>query len=111
MLPFALPMSSQRCRQVDPSARDRRIDPSRRGTITVCPPQATIGYLRQEPDQLPNETVLAFLTRRTGVTDAALTLETATTALAIAVVGSDDAYSEALDRLLDLLLGHLPPSQ
>ena len=72
------------------------------GTITVSPPQATIGYLPQEPDRLPNETVLAFLTRRTGVADAALTMETATTALANGVAGSDDAYSEALERWLDL---------
>jgi len=38
-------------------------------------------------------------------------LETAATALANAVVGSDDAYSEALERWLDLLLGRLTPSQ
>ncbi|MGA8459472.1 MAG: ATP-binding cassette domain-containing protein, partial [Streptosporangiaceae bacterium] len=37
------------------------------GTVTVSPPDASIGYLPQEPDRHPGETVRQFLARRTGV--------------------------------------------
>ena len=41
--------------------------PADGGTVTVSPPGATIGYLPQEPDRRPGETVRQFLARRTGV--------------------------------------------
>lgn len=73
------------------------------GRITLSPPEATIGYLAQEPERLPDETVAAFLARRTGVTAAQQTMDTAAERLAGA---SDDAaaedYSAALERWLAL---------
>jgi ABC-type cobalamin/Fe3+-siderophores transport system ATPase subunit len=37
------------------------------GQLTLSPPGATIGYLPQEPDRRPGETVAQFIARRTGV--------------------------------------------
>ncbi len=81
--------------------------PADGGTITLSPPQATVGYLPQEPDRFPGETVLAFLMRRTGVADAFAELERTTLALSEGLPGSDDAYAVALERWLDLGGGDL----
>jgi ATPase subunit of ABC transporter with duplicated ATPase domains len=72
------------------------------GTVTVSPPQATIGYLPQEPDRHPRETVRQFLGRRTGVTVADDALQAAAAALADHAAGADDDYAQALDRWLAL---------
>ncbi|MGF7234181.1 MAG: ABC-F family ATP-binding cassette domain-containing protein [Frankia sp.] len=72
------------------------------GTVSLAPPTAPVGYLAQEPERRPGETVLAFLARRTGVADALATMETATEALSTGAPGSDDAYATALDRWLTL---------
>jgi ATPase subunit of ABC transporter with duplicated ATPase domains len=72
------------------------------GTVTVTPPAATVGYLPQEPDRRPGETVAAFLGRRTGVTAAQHELDEASHALADAVAGADDRYAHALERWLAL---------
>jgi ATPase subunit of ABC transporter with duplicated ATPase domains len=76
--------------------------PPGEGTVSVSPPTATLGYLPQEHDRRPGETVLAALARRTGVTAAQTALDAATAALADGVAGADDAYGEALDRWLAL---------
>jgi ATPase subunit of ABC transporter with duplicated ATPase domains len=80
-------------------AGTQRIDA---GKVTVAPASATIGYLPQEPDRSEHETVLDFLARRTGVAEATAELEAATTALSVGEAGSDDRYSDALDRWLAL---------
>ncbi|MBK6870714.1 MAG: ABC-F family ATP-binding cassette domain-containing protein [Kineosporiaceae bacterium] len=82
------------------------------GEITRSPASAVIGYLPQEPDRRPGETVLAFLGRRTGVAEAHAALDAATAALADGAASAgaalssapsaEDAYSEALDRWLHL---------
>jgi ATPase subunit of ABC transporter with duplicated ATPase domains len=72
------------------------------GTITLNPPQATVGHLPQETERRPGETVSAYIGRRTGVTDAQARLDAATTALAEGRPGADDAYAGALDRWLAL---------
>ena len=72
------------------------------GSIALSPASATIGHLPQETARVPGETVHGFLGRRTGVTAAAASLETATTALSDGVPGADDAYAAALERWLDL---------
>jgi ATPase subunit of ABC transporter with duplicated ATPase domains len=72
------------------------------GGVHVAPPTATVGLLPQEPDRRPGETLLAFLGRRTGVTSAQAALDAATEALTTGSPGSDDAYSAALERWLDL---------
>jgi ATPase subunit of ABC transporter with duplicated ATPase domains len=72
------------------------------GTVAISPPTATIGYLAQEPDRRPLESVRQFLGRRTGVTAANDTMHAAAQALASAAQGADDDYSHALDRWLAL---------
>ncbi len=42
------------------------LDPEQ-GTVSISPPDATVGHLPQEPQRRPDETVAAFLARRTGV--------------------------------------------
>jgi ATPase subunit of ABC transporter with duplicated ATPase domains len=72
------------------------------GTITLSPPGATVGYLPQEPERVPGETVRAYLSRRTGVGDAELALDAASVALAEQAEGADDTYADALERYLAL---------
>jgi ATPase subunit of ABC transporter with duplicated ATPase domains len=70
------------------------------GVVRLSPPTANVGYLPQEPDRRPGETVRAFLGRRTGVTAAQSELDAATEALTRGT--GEDAYSEALERWLAL---------
>ena len=76
--------------------------PPEAGAVSLSPPTATVGYLPQEPDRRPGETVLEALARRTGVTDAQRALDEATGALTAGAPGSDDAYGDALERWLAL---------
>ncbi|WP_442941359.1 ABC-F family ATP-binding cassette domain-containing protein [Nocardia sp. NBC_00403] len=69
------------------------------GSITLSPPDATIGYLAQEPERVPGETVLEFLGRRTGVTAAQQAMDSAAERLAD---GGADDYTPALERWLAL---------
>jgi len=72
------------------------------GTVTVSPPGATVGYLAQEPEADPDETLRHLLLRRTGVAEAEATLESAAADLAAGAAGADDRYAAALDRYLTL---------
>ncbi|WP_433592874.1 ABC-F family ATP-binding cassette domain-containing protein [Nocardia sp. CA-145437] len=69
------------------------------GAIVLSPPDATVGYLAQEPERIEGETVLEFLYRRTGVAAAQQTMDAAAERLAD---GGDDEYSPALERWLAL---------
>lgn len=81
--------------------------PLESGSIRVSPPHASVGYLPQEPDRRPGETVGAYLERRTGVAAATAAFEASTEALAAGEPGADDVYSLALDRFLELGAGDL----
>jgi ATPase subunit of ABC transporter with duplicated ATPase domains len=72
------------------------------GTIVVSPPTATLGYLPQEHERRPGETVLAALARRTGVTAAQAALDRATDDLTEGRPGADDCYGDALEQWLAL---------
>ncbi|QLQ38061.1 ABC-F family ATP-binding cassette domain-containing protein [Micromonospora robiginosa] len=76
--------------------------PREQGSVALNPPSATVGYLPQEPERRPGETVRDFLSRRTGVTAAQAALDAATEALTAGAAGADDAYAIALERWLDL---------
>src|SRR3712207_7715906 len=52
------------------------------GSVAVTPPTATIGYLPQEHDRRPGETVLEALARRTGVAAAHAAMDAASRELA-----------------------------
>ncbi len=72
------------------------------GTVALSPPTATVGYLPQEPDARPGETVRLFLDRRTGVGAASAELDAATASLAAGDEGSDLRYTAALERWMAL---------
>lgn len=69
------------------------------GNIVLSPPDAALGYLAQEPDRIVGETVLDFLGRRTGVTEAEHTMNAAAETLG---ESEEDLYSPALERWLAL---------
>ena len=72
-----------------------------RGALRRSPPELSVGYLPQEPDARPGETLRAYLARRTGVAAAEAELDRLTAAL-----GEDpslvEAYTGALERFLAL---------
>jgi ATPase subunit of ABC transporter with duplicated ATPase domains len=72
------------------------------GEIALSPPSATVGYLPQEAERRPGETVLDALARRTGVAAAERAMEEATEALTAGAPGADDHYGDALERWLAL---------
>jgi ATPase subunit of ABC transporter with duplicated ATPase domains len=72
------------------------------GTLMLAPSSATIGYLPQEQERRPGETIAQFLGRRTGVHDAEDTMNAAALALGEGSPGAGDEYSAALERWLDL---------
>jgi ATPase subunit of ABC transporter with duplicated ATPase domains len=72
------------------------------GSVSLNPPTATVGYLPQEPERRPGESVLAFIERRTGVTGAAAELDVATAALEAGKAGADDAYATAFEQWMNL---------
>ncbi len=72
------------------------------GLVSTTPPDAVVGYLPQEPERRADENVREFLERRTGVAESSAELDRATAALAASAPGSDDRYSDALDRWLAL---------
>jgi ATPase subunit of ABC transporter with duplicated ATPase domains len=71
------------------------------GRIERAPASLQVGYLAQEPDAGPGETVRAYLARRTGVARATADLDRLTTALAEEPARLD-AYTEALERFVAL---------
>jgi ATPase subunit of ABC transporter with duplicated ATPase domains len=78
------------------------LDAPESGSVSLSPATATVGYLPQEAERGPGETIAALLARRTGVTAAQAALDDASDALARGVPGSDDAYATALERWLAL---------
>jgi ATPase subunit of ABC transporter with duplicated ATPase domains len=74
------------------------------GDVRVDPPQATVGYLRQEHDReqadgdARGETVRAALSRRTGAAAAETELTEAAGALGEGHSGADERYATALAR-------------
>ncbi|MGY2080782.1 ABC-F family ATP-binding cassette domain-containing protein [Modestobacter sp. SYSU DS0657] len=76
--------------------------PAESGDVVLSPPSATVGYLPQEHERRPGETVLDALARRTGVAAAQQALDAATEELTAGTPGSDDAYGDALERWLAL---------
>ena len=72
------------------------------GQIRLAPPTASVGYLPQEPEPRPGETVRAMLARRTGVAAAAASLDQATAALTGDDPAATERYTHALDRWMAL---------
>ncbi|MGK2949542.1 MAG: ribosomal protection-like ABC-F family protein [Acidimicrobiales bacterium] len=69
------------------------------GTVERSPATTTVGWLPQEPDATPGETLRAYLARRTGVAAASDALDRATAAMG-GDAESIEAYSSALEHFL-----------
>ena len=80
------------------------LDEPQGGSVTLSPADAFVGWLPQEHERLPGETVAAYIGRRTGCAQATREMDAAAAALAepAAPGGADpaDVYSVALDRWL-----------
>lgn len=73
------------------------------GTVTVAPADAFVGWLPQEHERIPGETVAAYIARRTGCSEATQAMDAAAAALADPSPTEEDpaaAYSAALDHWL-----------
>ena len=77
------------------------LEPPDGGTVERSPSTTTVGWLPQEPDARPGETLRAYLARRTGVAAASRALDDATAAMGddAASIG---AYGAALEQFLAL---------
>lgn len=69
------------------------------GTVSVAPADAFIGWLPQEHERTPGETVAGYIARRTGCAAATAAMEAAAEALSDSDAAAD-AYSVALDHWL-----------
>ncbi|PVW06244.1 heme ABC transporter ATP-binding protein [Microbacterium sp. Gd 4-13] len=80
------------------------VDEPQAGTITLAPTDAFVGWLPQEHERIPGETVAQYIGRRTGCTRATDEMDAAAAALADPSPpdGADpaDVYSAALERWL-----------
>ena len=80
------------------------VDEPQAGSVSLAPADAFIGWLPQEHERVPGESVLAYIARRTGCAAATSEMDAAAAALAdpAPVGGPDpaDTYSTALERWL-----------
>jgi ATPase subunit of ABC transporter with duplicated ATPase domains len=77
------------------------------GTLRLDPPGATVGYLAQEHEHRPGETVGAALTRRTGVARAETELAASGEALGRGDPGAEERFAVALERYEGLSAGDI----
>ena len=73
------------------------------GTISLAPADAFVGWLPQEHQRVPGETVAGYIARRSGCAAATIAMDSAAAALsdsAPAGVDPAEAYSAALDHWL-----------
>jgi ATPase subunit of ABC transporter with duplicated ATPase domains len=70
------------------------------GTVECAPRDAFVGWLPQEHERAPGETVGHYLARRTGAAEASAAMEATAGALGSGEPGADDAYAVAFDRWL-----------
>ena len=75
------------------------------GTVSLAPTDAFVGWLPQEHERVPGETISGYLARRTGCAEASREMDAAASALADPEPRPDgldpaDVYSRALDRWL-----------
>jgi ATPase subunit of ABC transporter with duplicated ATPase domains len=75
------------------------------GQVRTDPPTATVGYLAQEHDSGPTESVRQLLTRRTGVAAAEAELADAAAGLGSGGAEADERYATALSRYESLAAG------
>ncbi|MEV7647336.1 ABC-F family ATP-binding cassette domain-containing protein [Arthrobacter sp. NPDC089319] len=74
------------------------VDAPLAGTVSTAPSDAFIGWLPQEHERIPGETIAAYISRRTGAADATEAMESAAEALGSGSKQADDEYAAALDH-------------
>ncbi|TPV49304.1 ABC-F family ATP-binding cassette domain-containing protein [Pseudarthrobacter phenanthrenivorans] len=74
------------------------VDQPQEGSVHLAPADAFVGWLPQEHERVPGETVAGYIARRTGCAQATLDMESAAEALGSGKPGADDAYALAFDR-------------
>ncbi|GER23628.1 heme ABC transporter ATP-binding protein [Zafaria cholistanensis] len=74
------------------------VDTPQAGSVSTAPADAFVGWLPQEHERVPGETVAAYIARRTGAAAATRAMEAAAKALADGTDASAEAYSAAFDR-------------
>ncbi|MDQ0029524.1 ABC-F family ATP-binding cassette domain-containing protein [Arthrobacter bambusae] len=73
-------------------------DRPQEGTVNLAPSDAFVGWLPQEHERTPGETVAAYIARRTGCAQATEDMEAGAEGLSAGTQDADDAYSLAFDR-------------
>jgi ATPase subunit of ABC transporter with duplicated ATPase domains len=73
-------------------------DRPQEGTVSLAPSDAFVGWLPQEHERTPGETVADYIARRTGCAQATAEMEAGAEGLAAGTPDADDAYSLAFDR-------------
>ncbi|MFY0409236.1 ABC-F family ATP-binding cassette domain-containing protein [Solicola sp. PLA-1-18] len=68
------------------------------GTVQAAPSDAFVGWLPQEHERVPGETIAGYVARRTGAAAATVAMEATAEALGSGAPGADDAYASAFDH-------------
>ncbi|MFJ4039425.1 ABC-F family ATP-binding cassette domain-containing protein [Microbacterium sp. NPDC090007] len=77
------------------------VDDPQEGSISLAPADAFVGWLPQEHERVPGETIAQYIARRTGCAEATSEMDATAAALGDpAAVGAGDAYATALERWL-----------
>lgn len=74
------------------------VDQPQQGSVSLAPADAFVGWLPQEHERVPCETVAGYIARRTGCAQATAEMESTAEALGSGAPGADDAYALAFDR-------------
>ncbi len=74
------------------------VDAPLAGSVSLAPADAFVGWLPQEHDRVPGETVAGYIARRTGATAATEAMEWCAAALGSDTPGANDAYAVAFDH-------------
>ncbi|WP_350004840.1 ABC-F family ATP-binding cassette domain-containing protein [Pseudarthrobacter sp. WHRI 8279] len=74
------------------------VDQPQEGSVSLAPADAFVGWLPQEHERVPGETVAGYIARRTGSAQATAEMESTAEALGSSAPGADDAYALAFDR-------------
>ena len=74
------------------------VDQPQAGSVSLAPADAFVGWLPQEHERVPGETVAGYISRRTGCAQATAEMESTAEALGAGAPGADDAYALAFDR-------------
>jgi ATPase subunit of ABC transporter with duplicated ATPase domains len=70
------------------------------GSVSLAPADAFVGWLPQEHERVPGETVAGYVARRTGAAESTAAMEASATALGDGDPDADERYAVAFDRWL-----------